>query len=73
MIQLFLFKKKKKPLNFHVKIGRFSLRNHKIAEKFEDFLKKICRFIQENLMVSTGKCEDFCIKIGWSLQKHLTI
>ncbi len=31
--------------------------------KFYNFFKKICQFIQENLTVFIGKCDDFCRKI----------
>ncbi len=82
----------KTPLNFHEKIGRFSLKNRKLTwkscllflknwrkswrlfrENFTIFLKKMCRFLKENLTVFTGISYDLRKSIWRSLQEHLMI
>ncbi len=64
-------------LDFPVKTVKFSCKNQQIflkivksqekfstfSGKFFDIFKKICRFIQKNLTVFKGKCEDFFRKI----------
>ncbi len=59
----------KKMLNFHVKIRRFFFLIVKSQGKFSTFsgkfyelFKNICRFIQKNLTVFIGNCNDSCKK-----------
>ncbi len=52
-----------KTIKFHVKISRFSSKNHKIAGKVFNFFRKILRFFKENLPIYTGKFNDFYKKM----------
>ncbi len=59
-----------KTLGFHVKIGRFSLKNRKIFLKPLSAIPAIC---QEKLTTFSGRFYDFLLKINRFLDKNLRV
>ncbi len=52
-----------KSANFHKEIVKSREKFSTFSGKFYNFLKKICRFIQENLTVFARKCEKIFVEI----------